>query len=345
MQGRLYSYNLSNMTWKIILLLAVTFILSLGITRFLIGYLGSKSIVDVPNARSNHSRAIPRGGGIAIIASMLFSFVALSFYSTNILYLIPGIFVLALISWVDDRKGVNPLFRLIIQAIVCAYTVWIFFAESSLISQNTIMPYFLPILVFFIMMWFINLYNFMDGIDGITGSYGIMICLTLFLFSMLDFYPKFLGIVALCVTASILGFIIFNWHPAKIFMGDVGSIPLGYVLAVMLIFLAFNDNWVAALIIPLYYLADASITLVKRFIQGKKIWQAHSEHFYQRAVRAGVKHSNVVIIILCFGFLIIDHAILAALYPLYKIHVLISAFIVALVLLGLLYRLSTANKA
>ncbi len=154
--------------------------------------------------------------------------------------------------------------------------------------------------------WFINLYNFMDGIDGITGVETISIvtgiCLVMTAAGISDPFVDFLTLV---LTGACLGFLVYNWHPAKIFLGDVGSVPLGYLTGFCLIALAVKGHLIAGLILPLYYLADSGITLIKRALRREKIWQAHREHFYQKAALAWGRHDKVVyaIIIANIGLL------------------------------------------
>jgi UDP-N-acetylmuramyl pentapeptide phosphotransferase/UDP-N-acetylglucosamine-1-phosphate transferase len=113
------------------------------------------------------------------------------------------------------------------------------------------------------------------------------------------------------LVAAMLGFLVWNWAPAKLFLGDVGSMPIGYLLGWLLLSAAANGAWAAALILPLYYLADATITLIKRALRGAKIWQAHREHFYQRAVQGGASHARVAIQVLACNSVLVVMALIA----------------------------------
>jgi UDP-N-acetylmuramyl pentapeptide phosphotransferase/UDP-N-acetylglucosamine-1-phosphate transferase len=144
-------------------------------------------------------------------------------------------------------------------------------------------------------LWFINLFNFMDGIDGLAGSEAVSIGAGLAVVAVvagLGFVPLWL---ALALAGAALGFLVWNWHPARVFMGDVGSVPLGFILGWLLLGAAASGQWVAAILVPLYFLADATLTLLRRLFAGKRIWEAHREHIYQRAVQAGHSHSDVVL--------------------------------------------------
>jgi UDP-N-acetylmuramyl pentapeptide phosphotransferase/UDP-N-acetylglucosamine-1-phosphate transferase len=164
----------------------------------------------------------------------------------------------------------------------------------------------------FLLLGFINAFNFMDGIDGITASETIHICASLLFLAIL---PSELQILLIVIIAATIGFGIWNWHPAKIFMGDVGSIPLGFILGWSLLYIATREYFIEAMIIPAYYLADTGITLLKRLVQGKKIWQAHSEHFYQQAVRAGRSHSHVVKMVIANNLLLMILTYFSLDYP------------------------------
>jgi UDP-N-acetylmuramyl pentapeptide phosphotransferase/UDP-N-acetylglucosamine-1-phosphate transferase len=143
-------------------------------------------------------------------------------------------------------------------------------------------------------LWFINLFNFMDGIDGLAGSEAIAVALGYLLIVTWAGHDHPLWRPALIVAASVAGYLAWNWHPAKVFMGDAGSIPLGFLLGWLLLDLALAGQWAAALILPAYFAADATYTLLKRALRGEKPWQAHREHFYQRAVLGGATPPGVV---------------------------------------------------
>ena len=135
------------------------------------------------------------------------------------------------------------------------------------------------------------------------------------------FYP------AVMLVAISFGFLVFNWHPAKIFMGDVGSVPMGYVMGFLLLSLALQGYPIPALILPAYYLADASFTLAKRLCEGKKIWQPHSEHCYQKAVRAGLSHSLTTGWIAVTNGCLLWFALVAFLLPHYALQSLVFSYV------------------
>jgi UDP-N-acetylmuramyl pentapeptide phosphotransferase/UDP-N-acetylglucosamine-1-phosphate transferase len=144
-------------------------------------------------------------------------------------------------------------------------------------------------------LWFINLFNFMDGIDGLAGSEAAAVALGLLLFAGFgDGRDPGLAALAATAAAAALGFLVWNWAPARIFLGDVGSVPSGYLLGFLLLDVAARGGWKIALILPLYFLADATVTLARRLAHGERVWQAHREHFYQQAAQRGLGHAAVV---------------------------------------------------
>lgn len=280
-------------------------------TRTALAWLRHKQVVDLPNERSSHTLPTPRGGGLGVTPVVVAALILLA-------YVIPGqsvlpaagALVLMVVSWIDDRKGLPPGPRFAIQALVVAATLAAF-GQTSILP----LPFWLDrLLVGLGWLWFVNLYNFMDGIDGITGvetaALGLGIALAAGIAGIDRLVPP-----ALAVSAAGLGFLVWNWHPAKIFLGDSGSIPLGFVLGGLLALLALEGQLAAALILPGYYLADATITLLWRLRDGEKIWQAHRRHFYQRAVRGGQSHARVSGAVAAGNTLLVGCACLAAAGP------------------------------
>ncbi|MEM7171718.1 MAG: UDP-N-acetylmuramyl pentapeptide phosphotransferase, partial [Pseudomonadota bacterium] len=143
-------------------------------------------------------------------------------------------------------------------------------------------------------VWFINLFNFMDGIDGITAAETVSICLGLSLVALLQGWELADFGLPLLLLGGLAGFWPWNRSPAKLFLGDVGSVPVGFMVGWLLLSAMEKGQWAVALILPLYYLMDSSLTLAKRLLRGERIWRAHREHFYQRAVQGGESHAKVV---------------------------------------------------
>lgn len=288
--------------------------------RFLVPILTRRNIVDYPGERTSHTIVAPRGGGIGIGTAIVLGFGILSFFdSLPISQLNTILFftaMLGLISWLDDLKPLNPALRISIHTIAVVASLIFHLVPMPPILTMLLGPTVAIIAVGIGWVWFINLYNFMDGIDGITGVETITICIGIATVVWVSGDASALMKPALIIGAATAGFLVWNWHPAKIFMGDVGSIPLGFIIGWMLLEIAAAGQWAAALILPAYYLADATITLVRRGLRGEKIWQAHKEHFYQRAHQRGLSHAAVSLRILMANFLLIGLAITAAIgYP------------------------------
>ncbi|HZS81870.1 MAG TPA: glycosyltransferase family 4 protein [Stellaceae bacterium] len=267
-------------------------------TFLMLRVLRRRGMLDHPNARSSHAVPTPRGGGVAIMATVLPAWVvivALGYTNGAPLSAAAGGGGIALLSWWDDRGGLSPALRLVVQAaaIVAGLAA---LPGAGAVFQGWLSPTADLLASAFLWLWFVNLFNFMDGIDGIAGTEAAAIGLGLALLALI--HPAAIGLGAgllgVTIAAAALGFLCWNWHPAKLFMGDVGSVPLGYLLGWLLLALAASGFWAPALILPLYFLVDASWTLARRLLRGERIWEAHREHFYQRAVQKGRSHAAVV---------------------------------------------------
>lgn len=278
--------------------LVLCFLLSLGLAILLRRWLLDLEILDRPNARSSHTLPVPRGGGLAVVFTLLAALVwnAVSLpqgYTYS--WLMAGVGTLALISWRDDRKGVPAGIRLCFH-LFAAFLGTLFWPTDAFLFGGAL-PFALDRAVM-VFAWalYMNLYNFMDGIDGITATETVSLAAGagLSLAAAGLFVPGFHALTAAMIGAS-LGFLILNWHPAKIFLGDVGSVPLGYVTGFCLITLALRGQWAAAIILPMYYLGDSGLTLLRRALRGEKIWEAHREHFYQKAAARWKRHDKVTL--------------------------------------------------
>lgn len=283
----------------VILALSAFFFAAAG-TAIALFLLRRTEFFALPNERSNHRVPTPTGGGIAMVFSIV-SFLMVSGAPGNMLW---AVVLLAVISFLDDRYDMLPSWRFGFQILAVALAVS---EMQGQVFQGLLPPLLDKIATGFIWLWMINLTNFMDGIDGITGMETIAIVLGLCLLGIAvpDYADTYLPREAGIIAAACAGFLIFNWHPAKLFMGDVGSIPLGLLLGSLLLRTAEAGWWIPALILPAYYLADATLTLLGRLHRREKIWEAHSQHAYQKAVRFGRAHDAVVKDIARFNGLLI----------------------------------------
>ncbi len=275
----------------------IAFVAALFGSALVLRILRRRAILDHPNERSSHDVPTPRGGGIAVIASIIAVWLAAALIApaiplSTVLVVLIALAALAGLSWLDDLQGVAVGLRLLIQALAVALGLTAL-PQHLLVFQGLVPPWADLTLSALFWLWFVNLYNFMDGIDGISGAEAAAIGGGIVLLA--GFAPLLdLALPAAVVAAAALGFLWWNWSPARIFLGDVGSVPLGFLIAWLLLTLAARGYWAPALILPLYYLADATITLGRRTSRGERLWQAHRSHFYQLAAVAGGAHAPVV---------------------------------------------------
>ncbi|ARJ68154.1 glycosyl transferase [Magnetospirillum sp. ME-1] len=315
--------------------------LSVAGTRAAIAWLLHRRYLDHPNERSSHSSPTPRGGGLAVTPAILLAWGGLALVRGGQgldLALMAGAALLMALSWWDDRHSLPAAPRFAVHGLAVAAGLAVIPAES-LVFQGWLPLWADRLIAGLGWLWFLNLYNFMDGIDGITGIETAAIGLGLVVVAPL---PQVAGPAAICACAG-LGFLVWNWHPARIFLGDSGSIPLGFLLGGLLVQLAAAGQLAAALILPAYYLADATITISRRALAGEKIWQPHRKHFYQRAVQGGRNHAQVSLAILG-GNAVLVLAAIAATGGLVLPATLVAVTAVA-VLLGLLQRWSRGDAA
>lgn len=252
-----------------------------------------------PNERSSHRTPTPQGGGVAVVAA-----VAVTLGMANGLLadgapalsamapLAAAVALLALVGAVDDMFGVAALPRLALQAMAVIAVV------AALPAELRAVPV-LPLIIerageILAGLWFVNLTNFMDGIDLMTVAETVPIAASIFLFSREGAVPPLVGAAALALCGAMLGFAPFNRPVARLFLGDVGSLPIGLMLFWLLVELAGRGHVAAALLLPLYYGADATITLAKRIARGENLAKAHRGHFYQLAVARGFSVTAIV---------------------------------------------------
>ena len=267
-------------------------------TALLCRALRRRAILDHPNERSSHNVATPRGAGLAVVGALLAGWLALALiYSGGGLWLILGAgAALAAFSWLDDLRGLGVAPRLAVQAGAVAAGLFSL-SPDALVFQGTLPLVVDRLIAGLLWLWFINLYNFMDGIDGITGVETAAIAGGMVVLGAALGTTPILAGFALIALAAGAAFLPWNWHPARIFLGDVGSVPLGFLMGWLLLALAAGGQWAAALILPAYYLSDATLTLARRAARGEAVWRAHREHAYQRSVRGGRSHDATVTLI------------------------------------------------
>jgi UDP-N-acetylmuramyl pentapeptide phosphotransferase/UDP-N-acetylglucosamine-1-phosphate transferase len=265
----------------------------------LMGPLFARYALARPNARSSHKAPTPQGGGVAVLLGSFIALAAVALFGgaqgVRFAELIPlggAVVLLMAVGVADDILSLAALPRLALQAVAVIATVATLPAELSALPM-------VPLAIergieVVAVLWFVNLVNFMDGIDWITVAETVPITAGVFVLALLGAVPQTPALIALALLGAVLGFAPFNRPVAKLFLGDGGSLPIGLVLAWLLLQLAGNGHLAAALLLPLYYAADATITLLRRLVRGEPITQGHRSHFYQIATTRGFSVMGVV---------------------------------------------------
>jgi len=270
------------------------FLLSYIITYFIKNFAIKKSLLAKVTKRSSHLVPTPHGGGVAIAIVWfigLFYFYMNGIVEKNIFYTLLLGLVISIIGLIDDIFELSFKLRVFAQFSIAVLALYLLGGLERIdlyffiIENQIITSIFATILI----VWFINLYNFLDGIDGYAGSEAIFLGIAGFLL--------FNDVLFLVLISSVFGFLIWNWDKAKIFMGDTGSTLLGYNIAIFTIYYSNQDSmnlWIWLTLFGLFWF-DATFTLLRRYKNGENISQAHKKHAYQRLTQSGLSHSRVVL--------------------------------------------------
>lgn len=338
---------------KVILGLVLVMLASYSLTGLVRFYTLKENILDIPNERSSHSVVTPRGGGLAIVATFIFSLVfiaAFGIVSVNAaVVLVGGGLLIAAIGWIDDKNGVSPSLRLVVHFLAAIWALY-WLGGFTLMDMRFTMVHLGwagNIIAVIGIVWLINLYNFMDGIDGIAGTEAISVALGA---GILLFWTGSQGLAWVCIILALAvgGFLVWNWPPARIFMGDVGSGFLGYVFAVLAIASEKSSSipFIVWLMLLSVFITDATITLFKRMAKGEKVSQPHRTHVYQLAVQVGYSHKQVTLAVLFINIWAGITAIAAIEYQAYLLWIILGNFTLLTVLHFLLaYRFDAILKA
>ena len=303
----------------------VTLCLSFLLTLLIKRKARSIGLIDVPNERSSHAVPTPRGGGLAIVIASLLTLGVLAAAGVIplrlFLALAPGGAAVAAVGFIDDRRGLSARIRLFVHfmaagwAVLCIGPAHLFDIErGSPILQGVI--YGLSTVG---IVWFLNMYNFMDGIDGIAGSQAVFMALGTVVLGLFSLGIAYTAATAAVIGAAALGFLLWNWPPAKIFLGDVGSGYLGFVFAVIGLASGIHDPaspW-TLLILAGVFAVDATFTVVRRFLRGEQVTQPHRTHGFQRLAQT-MGHQKVTLSIALVNLLwLLPCALATALRPQY----------------------------
>ncbi len=263
----------------------------------------SLGLVDHPNERSLHQKPVPRGGGLGVLGGIACGWLAAALTGYELPragWLLAGLAILALVSLLDDRYGLAPGWRFASHfvAAVLVLAAGLGLAVLAMPGAVLALPAWLGVLLTLLGVgWCINLYNFMDGMDGLAAGMAVIGFAALAVLGLLSGDMEF-ALAALAVSAAAGGFLCFNLPPARIFLGDVGSVPLGFLMAVFLLWLEADGIaplWLGLLIFAPFAL-DATVTLLRRLWRREAVWQAHRSHYYQRAALATGSQRRVLLI-------------------------------------------------
>lgn len=288
-----------------------------------------------PGERQSHELATPAGGGLGLVFSILVTTVCLQFIDPLPDFwwknMVPGVVILAIVGWRDDKHHISSVIRLLVQLAVSFWLLGFGLSELSLKDMG------LLVVTVVAMIWMMNLYNFMDGSNGMAGFQGVFAGMTMaILFQMGE--QTGMALVALAVAAACAGFLPLNFPQARVFMGDVASVPLGFIFASLAVYgvLTGSMSLLVSILIMSVFIVDATSTLLSRVIRGERWYTAHAQHVYQRLIAHGWKHHQVLLLYQTINVIVVLPAIvLAEIYPQFAI--VIVGF--TLFLLGLCWQI------
>lgn len=299
-----------------------------------------KRLIDVPNDRSSHAIPTPRGGGAAIVAAAAVAYCGWHYIvgiSEAVRWALLGAVPIAIIGFVDDHGHVPARFRMLIHLLSAAWSVcWLGgLSELVLLGQSYSLGWFGSVAAIIGVVWLLNLFNFMDGIDGIAASEALFVAaaaaaLTGWLYPELLQAPLFVLFAAACA-----GFLVWNWPPARIFMGDVGSGAIGFLIGVFAVLSIVKGGLSLAVWLTLtgVFLVDASFTLLRRLATGQRWLEAHRSHTYQHAAVISGSHKTVTLAVWIINLAwLLPLATTAALRPRWDVLVVAVAYLPLLVL-------------
>ncbi|HUW74188.1 MAG TPA: glycosyl transferase [Methyloceanibacter sp.] len=282
---------------------------------FVLKPLLARHLLSHPNERSSHVAATPEGAGLGVMTALLVVCTALLLFTPlpppSLVPVLIGAAVLTVVGALDDAHALAVSWRLLAQMLVALGVVF------ALPQDFRLLPDLLPLgveraLLVLGVVGFVNAVNFLDGLDWMTVAQVVPMTLGVAILCGLGVVPETIGLLALALLGAMLGFAVFNKHPAQIFLGDAGSLPIGLVLAYMLIYVA-EAHIVSSILLALYTLADSVLTFSRRLANGERVFSAHRSHFYQRAVAAGLRVPQVTARVFWLGLWLMTLAIAAAL--------------------------------
>lgn len=307
------------------------FLLAVALTYVIKVYATQKAVLDIPNERSSHARPTPKGGGLAII---IVFYIGLFYFKESIdsklLYALLCAIPIAIISFIDDIFTLSSKVRFLIQSASAGMALYFLGGISSIdFILFELDGWWLNIVAFLAMVWLTNLYNFLDGIDGYAGSEAAIVGLGIFVF--------FHNPLGLLIVVSSLGFLLFNWHQASVFMGDVGSATLGFIFSIFVFYDTSHGSIYIWLILLSLFWFDATLTFIRRYRNGEPITQAHKKHAYQRLTQSGWSHDKVVWFAFVFNLIFF--------VLLYFVENVLIVFVLNIIALTIIVKLIDAKKS
>jgi UDP-N-acetylmuramyl pentapeptide phosphotransferase/UDP-N-acetylglucosamine-1-phosphate transferase len=307
---------MSNVGFGIVV--AVAAVISAGLIVVLLPMLQRHALAH-PNARSSHRISTPQGGGIAVIGATLAVTAGLSaagepaLHSASLWLVFAASILIALVGAADDVWTIEVAPRLLLQAVAAVVVIASLPAELRVVPM---LPWWIERSLLLVgCLWFVNLTNFMDGIDWMTAAEMVPVTAGLALIGLIGGLPPDGALVAFALCGALIGFAPFNRPVARIFLGDVGSLPIGLLVAWLLLLLAARGHFAAAVVLPLYYLADATLTLLRRIVKRERFWQAHRTHFYQIATDRGFSVRQIVGRVFAVNLVLVALAVASVLWP------------------------------
>ena len=301
-----------------LILFLFIFFASLFLTELIRRYALKKNLLDTPNERSSHSIVTPRGGGLSIAIIFLIAVGFSSLVPINLIFTVIGSgLLIAGIGFWDDHKHILAKWRLLSHFIAVSWVLYWLGAlpEFQFLGFSINAGWIGMVITAFFLVWLINLFNFMDGIDGIAASEAIFVACGGAYFSWVNGFES-LSFIALILAAATMGFLILNWSPAKIFMGDVGSSFLGLMLGIIAYVNVIEGGlaWVWFILLAVF-LVDSGVTLLRRIVNGDKWYEAHCSHAYQYAARKWGHKKTTIRIIMVNLFWLFPLAVISHLKP------------------------------
>lgn len=279
---------------------AVSFLVTAWVRRVAI----QRGLLDIPNTRSSHAVATPRGGGLGIVAGFLVILATLiyqgKFPLVSGMVILGGTFAIAMLGWIDDVHRLSAAKRLVVHLVIASITVITLGGFEHLRMGSSVAQLGWPgsILAVIGLVWLINLYNFMDGIDGLASAEAVTVSLALSILGAGMFASQIgFSLATLALAAASTAFLVWNWSPAKVFMGDAGSAALGFAFGALALTGEIHQGVPLLVLILLLgvFVVDATLTLIDRLRRGENITHAHRDHVYQRLVQAGWSHRHVTL--------------------------------------------------